>query len=342
MSKLERTPVWLAALAGAFLFACGGSDSPGDVDGGADAEVLADAFVEPNAFVESYAPITPPAVRMNRGVAVVFTPSSQADDYIDADTVSGEIDGEAARLVPYYSNVNGNREYRYVPFPLWTPGSDVTVRVDEGVAYSGSGESMVGDFAFGFHVEDTPLEETFEAGVTPALSASELELAAAGADTFLDENVVKDWQDPDSTLYLVSGAVDPDDPDIRELAQKMIDSLDPLVAVGLAAPQIGINRRMFSAQLGVRPAEAYINPVIVDWAKDDWYYLQNGMGREGCLSIEGVRAKVARPRWIKVSYYTSDGTYEEEDYLEKDDAVVFLHEYDHLNGILMTDRRESQ
>lgn len=342
MSKLERTPVWLAALTSAFLFACGGSDSSGDVDGGADAEVLADAFVEPNAFVESYAPITPPAVRMNRGVAVVFTPSSQADDYIEEDTVSGEVDGETVRLVPYYSEASGNREYRYVPFPLWTPGSDVTVRVHEGVAYGGSGESMVGDFAFGFRVEDAPFHETFEDGVTTALSESELEVAAAGGDTFAEENVVKDWQSPDSTLYLVSEPVDPSDPDVLALASKLIDSLDPLVAAGLAAPQIGVNRRMFAAQFGTRPADAYINPVIVDWAKDDWYYLQNGAGREGCVSIDDVRCKVARHRWIKASFYTSDGSYEEAVYFENYDAVLFQHEYDHLNGILMTDRREEQ
>jgi peptide deformylase len=348
---MSRAQVWgslftalvVAGLA-ALLAGCG-SDAASGGDGGTDgAPVQSDAGPQldatPNDFVESYGPITPPAVRANRPVAVVFNPSSQAGDHVVPASVTATIDGAGARLFPYLKDAAANREFHHVPFPFWTPGSQVTVTVLAGAAYAGSGESMQDDLTWTFQVEAAPIHESYDAASTTALSADELAAAAAGGTTFLSANILKDWQDASSTLHLFSEPVDFEDPDVLALAAKLRDSLDGVSGIGLAAPQIGINRRLFGAELPGRSPEAYLNPVIVDWSQDQVYYWQNGLALEGCLSIPGVPAKVARPRWIVVDYHTADGTLVTNDRLEADTAVVFLHEYDHLNGILITDRQE--
>jgi peptide deformylase len=346
-SRIARWPCLAAALA-AFV-ACSdgppdgeGHDTDGDSDSGDDTDSGSDSGSEPNDFVESHLPISPPPVALNRKVAVLFVPGSLADDYVLPDSVIAEIDGEPARLFPYHRDTSGNREFRFVPFPLWTPGSEVTVRILEGVTFTGSGESMAGDFAWSFQVEDAPFEEIWDPQTSTDLTPGELETAAAGGPLFQTADIVNDWQDPDSTLYLLSEPADPEDPEVLALAAKLRDSMTGVGGIGLAAPQIGVNRRLFGARLEGRPAAAYVNPVIVDWAEDEIHYWQNGFASEGCLSIPGVPAKVARPRWIVVEYHTAEGELVQDDYLETNAATTFLHEYDHLNGILITDRQEQK
>ena len=148
-------------------------------------------------------------------------------------------------------------------------------------------------------------------------------------------DVVGDWEDPESSLRDVSIPVRPDDPDVVAFGQKMVDSLGPLWAVGLAAPQVAVGRRMFAASVNGEQ-RAFINPKLVDWSEDELY---TGSA-EGCLSIEGESATVSRPAWISVEFDTPEGDHITDYELENFDAKVFLHEYDHLNGILMTDREE--
>jgi len=76
---------------------------------------------------------------------------------------------------------------------------------------------------------------------------------------------------------------------------------------------------------------AFVNPRVVDYLEDDWYY---GYA-EGCLSIDGVSSIVGRPAWISVEFDTPEGGHVTGYELENFDAKVFLHEYDHLNGILI-------
>lgn len=321
-----------------------GNDSGPGFDAAPDAGPLPDAApadAAPDPFVESWSPTSPPAVRMNQRLAVTFAPGAQADDWIDLETVSAEIDGVPARLFPVYEEGDPNRELRLVPFPVWTPGAEITVRILAGVAYAGSGESLGTDFVWTFRIEDAPFTETFDPATTPDLTADELALAVGDATRFVPADVVTDWQDPGSTLYLVSAPVDPTDPDVLALGAKLRDSLASVSGVGLAAPQIGVNRRLFGARLPGRAAEAYVDPVIVDWSRGEIQYWYNGQA-EGCLSIPGVSARVARPQWVVVSYFDASGTWVEGDTLEGNTAVVFLHEYDHLNGILITDRQEQQ
>ena len=114
----------------------------------------------------------------------------------------------------------------------------------------------------------------------------------------------------------------------------MIDTLIYADGAGLAAPQIGVLKRIFVATFdgGSTVIEA-VNPVIVK-AKG------RRVAPEGCLSIPNVRDKVERPRHVVVHAFDRHGEPIE---LKADgfEASCFCHEIDHLDGILFTDRAES-
>ncbi len=108
--------------------------------------------------------------------------------------------------------------------------------------------------------------------------------------------------------------------------------------VGIAAPQVGILRRVIAVQRFDKegePFEFYINPEIVS-ASDDM-----AEGPEGCLSIDGVRGSVARSRRIELRYRTERFT-DTTETVEGFTAVIFQHETDHLDGILFIDRMLSE
>lgn len=111
---------------------------------------------------------------------------------------------------------------------------------------------------------------------------------------------------------------------------EQIDRNKPLL-VGLAAPQIGISKRIILVDVAARgkgnvgDLRVYINPEIV-WKSDDeveWY--------EGCYSTDRVCGIVLRPNSIKLKALTRDGLSIEEDY-EGYTARIFQHEIDHLSG----------
>lgn len=113
------------------------------------------------------------------------------------------------------------------------------------------------------------------------------------------------------------------------LIQDMLDTMYNANGVGLAAPQIGILKRIVVIDVGVGPM-VLINPEIVETrgeVKDI----------EGCLSIPGEQGTVIRPKYAKVRALNEKGEcieIEGEDLL----ARAFCHEIDHLNGILYTDK----
>ncbi len=117
---------------------------------------------------------------------------------------------------------------------------------------------------------------------------------------------------------------------IRQTMEDMLETMRAEMGVGIAAPQVGIMRRMFVAE--PEPGRVYymINPVILE---------QSGSqtGDEGCLSVPGLIGTVERPSHIRIEALDLDGnkqTYEFDDF----DARVMCHEYDHLEGILYTDK----
>ena len=117
---------------------------------------------------------------------------------------------------------------------------------------------------------------------------------------------------------------------IRETLDDMVDTMREELGVGLAAPQVGVMRRMFVAE--PEPGRVYymINPEI---------YFEEGSEEEyeECLSVPGLIGIVERPQKIKIRALDRDGV--EQDYeFEGFDARVMCHENDHLNGVLYTDK----
>ncbi len=141
------------------------------------------------------------------------------------------------------------------------------------------------------------------------------------------------------TLLSLSTEADPLDPNIAVLVKRMKESLlSTDGGVGIAAPQVGINRKIIWVQRFDKegaPFEYFINPVIV-WRSD----LQN-LGPEGDLSIPEFRDQFYRSKVIQLEYVDLKGQRYSE-IVEGFTAVIFQHEIDHLFGILISDKKEKE
>ncbi len=138
-------------------------------------------------------------------------------------------------------------------------------------------------------------------------------------------------------LKSISKPIKPTDNLTRVLAERMLLSVQHEGGVGIAAPQVGINRRMVWVQRfdkPEKPFELFINPEIL-WASG---LMQKGP--EGDLSFDD-RGFVMRNYVIQVQYQNLKGKTITE-ILEGFTAVIFQHERDHLDGILLTDRIKEQ
>ena len=132
-------------------------------------------------------------------------------------------------------------------------------------------------------------------------------------------------------------AADLASPEFEALVAKMKYTVqDPSQdGVGIAAPQVGLNRRLIIVcrlDLPGEPFEAYANVQIDSLWGDDI------VGREGCLSIPGLRGNVARKEFAAVSYADPAGLERRREIVSGYVARIFQHEVDHLAGILYTDR----
>lgn len=123
-------------------------------------------------------------------------------------------------------------------------------------------------------------------------------------------------------------------PPIKSLIRNMYYTLEKSRhGVGLAAPQVGVNVRMFiisGKDVGV-PRMTVINPIILYYANDQYWQA------EGCLSVPGVNVSVPRSKTIRVSYMDGAGTTHENIDMRGFLARIFQHEYDHLQGKLLID-----
>jgi peptide deformylase len=118
---------------------------------------------------------------------------------------------------------------------------------------------------------------------------------------------------------------------LAKLAQDMIATMYEAPGVGLAAPQVGVQKRLFvyDAQDG-DGARVLVNPVISE-SRGEWVF------EEGCLSVPGLSFEIARPDEIHLTGYDLDGnevSIEAHEYLGR----IFQHELDHLDGILLLER----
>lgn len=133
----------------------------------------------------------------------------------------------------------------------------------------------------------------------------------------------------DPILRKISKVVKNIDERTQILIDDMLDTMYEANGIGLAAPQVGILKRVVVIDIGNGPI-ILINPEIVE---------SNGEVKdvEGCLSVPGQQGNVIRPNYVKVKAEDKDGNSIEiqgEDLL----ARALCHEIDHLNGILYTDK----
>lgn len=149
----------------------------------------------------------------------------------------------------------------------------------------------------------------------------------------------------DPILRKVTKPVEKDEMDLKKLADDMFETMYEASGVGLAAPQIGLNIRIFVVD-GTPMNEGeeeddkdpslegfkkvFINPKILEEDGEEWSF------EEGCLSIPGIRGEVFRLEKVKIQYRDLDWNEQVEEY-EGTAARIIQHEYDHLQGKLFTD-----
>lgn len=137
----------------------------------------------------------------------------------------------------------------------------------------------------------------------------------------------------DPVLRQRASEVDEIDDALVRLADDMIETMYEAPGVGLAAPQIGVQRRMFVYDVGDGPG-VVVNPEIVE-SSGEWSFY------EGCLSIPDLAFDVVRPKEVHLVGVDLDGTAVD---VEADELLArcFLHEIDHLDGILLLQRLDAE
>ena len=133
----------------------------------------------------------------------------------------------------------------------------------------------------------------------------------------------------DPILRKVCKPVENFDSKLGELIDDMIETLHHAEGLGLAAPQVGILRRVCIVEYDDELYEL-VNPKLV---KSKGKCVDN----EGCLSVPGYRGLVERPEQIDITYFDRNGK-QNKLHAEGYFARVFLHEMDHLDGILFCDK----
>ena len=140
---------------------------------------------------------------------------------------------------------------------------------------------------------------------------------------------------PDPRLKKVAEPVETVDDAIRGLMDDMFETMYDAPGIGLAAPQIGIGRRVVVLDC-VRDPEAPREPVAMVNPEILWRSEDEAESEEGCLSIPDVFAQVTRPARIGVRWLDRDGQIQERE-MEGLWAVCVQHEIDHLDGKLFID-----
>lgn len=149
----------------------------------------------------------------------------------------------------------------------------------------------------------------------------------------------------DPVLRKVGKNIDKDYPQLAELIENMFETMEAAHGIGLAAPQIGLDIRLFVVD--IRPLaededytdiaeelkdfkKVFINAKILEETGSEWKF------NEGCLSIPEVREDVKRKETITIEYYDENFVKHTETFSDIR-ARVIQHEYDHIEGILFTD-----
>lgn len=180
------------------------------------------------------------------------------------------------------------------------------------------------------------------AGCSQGFSAAERETIRSGGEGIMRVLTVDDRSDSltlrRKSAPMVEGIERADD--YETLRRRMLATVQDSenTGVGIAAPQVGILRRMIAVQRFDKPGEPfeiYLNPKIVE------YSAETAPGREGCLSIPDRSGEVKRAQRITLRYRDEQFA-ERLERISGFTAVIFQHEIDHLDGILYTDRMERE
>ena len=121
--------------------------------------------------------------------------------------------------------------------------------------------------------------------------------------------------------------------DPKQLEKDMIETMFKNGGIGLAANQVGVEARVFTMGYFTMPenAKAFFNPEVVANTSDV------DVLEEGCLSFPGIFVNIKRPKSIKARWQDSSGEWQEGEFTDYE-CKCFLHELDHLEGIVFSDR----
>lgn len=132
----------------------------------------------------------------------------------------------------------------------------------------------------------------------------------------------------DPVLKQTAAPIDNIDGNLKALADAMVETMYAAPGLGLAAPQVGVQKRLFvyDLQEGDGP-QTLVNPVISE-SRGEWTF------EEGCLSVPGLYFPIVRPKEVHLTGFDLDGN---EVSIEADElmARLFQHELDHLDGTLL-------
>lgn len=147
----------------------------------------------------------------------------------------------------------------------------------------------------------------------------------------------------DKVLREKCKSIDAKYPKLKQVIDNMFETMYEADGVGLAAPQVGLNIRLFIVDASTFSEEepeleefvkVFINPKIIQETGEEWPF------KEGCLSIPGIRENVVRKKNVLLGYYDEGFNYHEEEFTGMA-ARIIQHEYDHIEGILFIDKINS-
>lgn len=149
----------------------------------------------------------------------------------------------------------------------------------------------------------------------------------------------------DPVLRKTGKDIDKNYPELKELIDNMFDTMNGAHGIGLAAPQVGLDIRLFIVDVSPLADDedytdiadelkdfrkVFINAKILEESGEEWKF------NEGCLSIPDVREDVKRKETIVIEYFDENFVKHKETFSDIR-ARVIQHEYDHIEGILFTD-----
>ena len=137
----------------------------------------------------------------------------------------------------------------------------------------------------------------------------------------------------DPVLRQVAAPIEEIDGRIARMVDGMMPSMYAAEGIGLAAPQVGIQKRLFVYDIGEGP-QTLVNPEIVE-SDGEWAF------DEGCLSVPGLSFEIIRPNAVHLRGRDLDGN---EVDIEADELLgrLFQHELDHLDGVLLLDHLDKK